>query len=96
MEKRVLGFLFVMFLVMSCAEVVAIDPAVTAEPYGFWSGLWHGIIAPFSFIGSLFKDDIAVYAINNTGGWYDFGFLLGAGVFLGGGSKGASRRKKNG
>ncbi|MBO6525071.1 MAG: hypothetical protein JJ971_14680 [Balneolaceae bacterium] len=95
MEKRVLGFLIVMFLVMSCAEVVPIDPAVTAEPYGFWSGLWHGIIAPFSFIGSLFKEDIAVYALNNTGGWYDFGFLLGVGTFLGGGSKGARRKKKS-
>ena len=94
MEKRIVGFFIVMFLVMSCAEVVGIDPAVTAEPYGFWSGLLHGIIAPFSFIGSLFKDDIAVYAINNTGGWYDFGFLLGVGTFLGGGSKGASSRRK--
>lgn len=44
---------------------------------GFWSGLWHGLILPISWIGSLFSDDIAIYAYNNTGGWYDFGFVLG-------------------
>lgn len=45
--------------------------------YGFWGGLWHGIIAPFSFIGSLFSKDVAVWAVNNNGGWYTLGFLLG-------------------
>ncbi|GAB5408100.1 MAG: hypothetical protein BalsKO_04650 [Balneolaceae bacterium] len=95
MKKRVVGFLIVTFLVMSCAEVVDIDPLVTTEAYGFWSGVWHGVIAPFSFIGSLFKEDIAVYAINNTGSWYDFGFLVGVGTFLGGGSKGARRGKRD-
>tara|TARA_R110000868_G_scaffold410693_4_gene699821 strand:+ start:56246 stop:56536 length:291 start_codon:yes stop_codon:yes gene_type:complete len=94
MKKRALLLVGIVFLTLSCAEVVAIDPAVTTVPYGFWSGLLHGIIAPFSFVISLFKEDIAVYAINNTGGWYDFGFLLGVGTFLGGGSKGASKRKK--
>ena len=39
------------------------------------------------FIGSLFFDDIAMYAINNNGGWYDFGFVLGAGILTRGSSK---------
>ncbi len=51
---------------------------------GFWWGLWHGIIAPFSFIGSLFDPDIAVYDVCNVGGWYDFGFCLGIGAFTSG------------
>lgn len=58
----------------------------TAEAAGFWSGLWHGAIIFFSFIGSLFSDDIAIYAVNNTGGWYDFGFFLGLSLFGGGAS----------
>ncbi len=29
-------------------------------------GLWHGIIAPISFIVSLFNDSVAMYAVNNT------------------------------
>jgi uncharacterized membrane protein len=45
----------------------------------FFSGFWHGIIFPFAFIGSLFDSDIAIYAVNNSGGWYDFGFWLGVG-----------------
>jgi len=48
-----------------------------ADPAGFWTGLWHGIICPLTFIVSLFDDDVAIYEINNNGGWYDFGFLIG-------------------
>ena len=77
----IVGILVVVAVVFSgCADVVTVDKCVDVEEAaGFWSGLWHGLITPFSFIGSLFSDDIAVYAVNNTGGWYDFGFLLGVG-----------------
>lgn len=51
----------------------------SGEPSGFWSGLWHGLISFFTFIGSLFNENVAMYDINNTGGWYDFGFLIGVG-----------------
>ncbi|MDQ3583821.1 MAG: hypothetical protein M3495_20450 [Pseudomonadota bacterium] len=36
----------------------------------------------FSFIGSLFTD-IRMYQFPNSGVWYDFGYLLGASMFLG-------------
>lgn len=78
--------LLVAVLFTGCADVVQIKECVIDAPYGFWGGLWHGIIAPFSFIGSLFSDDIAMYAVNNNGGWYDFGFVLGAGILFGGSS----------
>ena len=78
--------LLVAFLFTGCADVTLINECVTVAPYGFWGGLWHGIVAPFAFIGSLFSDDIAMYALNNNGGWYDFGFVLGAGILFGGGS----------
>lgn len=73
----------------SCADV---SQATIVYPegehtYGFWGGLWHGIIAPISLIGYLFSDDIAVFAQNNNGGWYMFGFLLGVGAFTGGASR---------
>jgi len=94
--KRILGVLCTVFSVAtlwSCADVTPIDKCVTDEPYGFLWGLWHGLIAPISFIGSLIWDDIAMYAVNNNGGWYDFGFVLGAGILFGGGGKaGKSRR----
>jgi hypothetical protein len=71
-------------LFTSCADVTPIKECVIDTPYGFLGGLWHGIILPLSFIGSLFNDDIAMYAVNNNGGWYDFGFLLGVGISFGG------------
>ena len=60
---------------------------------GFWLGLWHGIIAPLTFLISLFTDGVNVYEVNNNGNWYDFGFVLGAGILFGGGSGGSSRRR---
>jgi hypothetical protein len=79
-----------MFLFSSCAEVQHIDSCRTGHTYGFFGGLWHGIIAPVSFVGSLFSNHIAVWAVNNNGGWYSFGFLIGVGSLGFGGSK-ASR-----
>jgi hypothetical protein len=58
---------------------------------GFWRGLWHGIISPITFIISLFTESVNIYEIYNTGGWYDFGFVLGAGILFGGGFLGIFR-----
>ena len=59
---------------------------------GFWLGLWHGIIAPVTFVISLFSDTIHVYEIHNSGNWYNFGFLLGiVSVWGGAGRRTASR-----
>ncbi len=61
---------------------------------GFWLGLWHGIIAPLTFAISLFTDTINMYDVNNNGNWYDFGFVIGAGILFGGGGSGARRSRK--
>ena len=89
-KSYTLYFVLVAFLFTGCADVTLIEECTTVAPYGFWSGLWHGIVAPFAFIGSLFFDSIAMYAVNNTGGWYDFGFVLGAGIL----SFGSNRSSK--
>jgi len=62
---------------------------------GFWLGLWHGIIAPLTFLISLFTDGVNVYEVNNNGNWYDFGFVIGAGILFGGGSGGRRRSKRS-
>ncbi len=85
-------FIAVLFLFSACAHTADVTACVTTEPSGFLGGLWHGIIAPLSFFVSLFSDNIAMYEVNNNGGWYDFGFVLGAGILFGGGSR-ASKRK---
>jgi len=75
-------------LLSGCADVQPnIAPCLEGHVYGFWGGLWHGVIAPFAWIGSLFSDDIAVWAVNNNGGWYRFGFVLGVGALSCGASK---------
>ena len=77
--------IFIMALLLTgCAKAVEVPEGVNLS--GFLGGLWHGIIMIFSFVGSLFSDNIAVYAVYNNGGWYDFGFLLGVGAFAGGAS----------
>lgn len=82
-----------LFLLAGCAHVEPVQDCLTDVPYGFGWGLLHGIIAPFAFIIGLFKDDIAIYAVNNTGGWYDFGYLIGATIIFGGSGRGAKRSK---
>lgn len=86
-SKYFLYALLVTVLFTGCADVTLIDECTTVAPYGFWSGLWHGIVAPIAFIGSLFSDSIAMYAVNNNGGWYDFGFVIGAGILTFGSSR---------
>lgn len=72
------------FLITSCADVSHVQECLqsTEHTYGFWGGTWHGMIMVFSFIGSLFSDNIAIYAVNNNGAWYDFGYIGGFWILL--------------
>ena len=72
-------------------------PDEAGEVAGFWKGLWHGFISPFTFIVSLFKDNVQVFEVHNNGNWYVAGFLMGASAIFGGGSGGAvARRHRHG
>ena len=64
----------------ACAATEA-PTAVAAGAPGFLLGLWHGFIFPVAWIVSLFVPKVAVYAVPNNGGWYDFGYFLGIVVF---------------
>jgi len=55
--------------------------ATAADTPGFLLGLWHGVIFPVAWVVSLFADKVAVYAVPNNGGWYDFGYFPGVVVF---------------
>jgi len=92
----VLVFAAVMLLFASCAHQIDISTCVEGtKEYGFWNGLWHGMIAPFTFIGHLFDNEIAIFATNlkGNGGWYYFGFLMGVGAFSGGASSSTKSRR---
>jgi hypothetical protein len=85
MKKLTIFILFAVGLVLllsGCAdnEVMQCQPPA-GHQYGFWGGLWHGLIVAFDFVGMLIWDDVAVYAPNNNGVWYAFGFTIGCGGF---------------
>lgn len=100
--KRGLGFVMlvvVLVVLVGCAagpNSMIDKPDEAGTVAGFWTGLWHGIIAPITFVISLFNHDVGMYAVHNNGGWYNFGFLFGFGALWGsGGSRaGRSRRSK--
>ncbi len=85
---RALALLLLVMLVAACAAGVNPEVGAAAESgdvAGFWLGLWHGIIAPITFVISLFTENVNIYEVHNNGNWYDFGFVLGAGILFGGG-----------
>ena len=80
------------FVLTSLAMVTVLLLSACAErPMGhdgdpaFVRGLIDGVLAPISFVLSLFSHTIRMYQFPNIGRWYDFGFLLGISVWGGGG-----------
>jgi len=73
--------LFAAALALSACAATQDSAAVAPTAPGFLLGLWHGFIFPVAWIVSLFLDKVAVYAVPNNGGWYDFGYFLGIVVF---------------
>jgi hypothetical protein len=81
-----------MAILMSCTNKEIVAPCLTGHTYGFLGGLLHGFIAPFDLIAMLFRNDITVYASNNNGAWYAFGFLIGSGGWGFFGGRGSSKK----
>ena len=87
----IVGLVIVLLLgTISCAPG---NTRYDDKPAGFWAGLWHGLICAITFIISLFSDSVHMYEMNNTGGWYDFGFILGV-IIIFSGSHGTRCKKK--
>ena len=63
-----------------------------ADPAGFFTGIWHGWIAPITLIWQIFDSDIRIYEPNNTGWWYDAGFYIA--VISGFGGLSLTRKNK--
>ena len=95
---RITALCILVILVLAACTAGANPEAGVADPEGivagFWRGLWHGVIAPVTFVISLFTENVNVYAVHNNGNWYDFGFVLGAGILFGGGGIGGRRSIK--
>ncbi len=93
---RLVGLVVLGLVMAACLAGVnaEVGTAIEGEAVaGFWLGLWHGVIAPFTFIISLFTDNVNFYEVHNNGNWYDFGFVLGAGILFGGRRLGKRRKR---
>ena len=82
---RRLAILLMPLLLAACAASQDAGAVAPTAP-GFLLGVWHGFIFPVAWVISLFADNVAVYAVPNNGGWYDFGYFVGI-VFLGVGAR---------
>ncbi len=86
-NRRSTTIIFMIFSLLLLSACTAGGEIFTTEtPADFWYGLWHGIISIITLIVHIFDNSVIVYEVNNNGGWYDFGFLLGVICIWGGGS----------
>jgi len=98
MGKSLVIIICLVIIVLSLSGCVAGRNVVEGAPdekggvAGFWKGLWHGVISPLTWFISIFTADVNFYEVHNNGGWYDFGFVLGAGIILSGSSQTSRRR----
>ena len=88
-RARLLAALALAASLSACA--LQIGSSVQPGAPGFLLGLWHGFIFPVAWFVSLVMPEVAVYAVPNNGGWYDFGYFLGICVF-GVGAHGGGRK----
>ena len=79
MEKnlKIILALVVLLILSGCADDVSLSEAEFMTKVGFWYGFWHGAILLYSWIISLFDSKVAIFAIYNNGGWYNFGYIVG-------------------
>ena len=98
--KKSIVFITVSFAalaMLSCAagpnQLVG-TPDAEGDVAGFWNGLWHGFIALFTFLISLFSDKVHMYDVHNSGNLYNLGYLIGVMVFFGGGCCGSRKRSR--
>jgi len=98
MQNKIIMLLLIAIILIvvlsGCADLIQYQYSKEIQQVGFWYGLWHGMIMPVSFVISLFNDQVAVYAIYNNGAWYNFGFLLGLSMSIGGGSTASAKKTK--
>jgi hypothetical protein len=99
-KKHIVTFYTVIGVVVlsGCAKHYMV--ATYSEPYGFLSGIWHGIVFPFSLVANLFSwfvslvgisvfRDIQIIGRPNTGiFFYYIGFMLGLSAWGGSGAAG--------
>jgi len=78
MKKNIIKIasVFILALILTGCTFAGDSSNLTSRTPGFFMGIWHGIVAPYTLIVRFFLD-IKMYATTNAGFSYDIGFLLG-------------------
>lgn len=78
MKKKVLILIIlsIAILLLFTGCVPGDGTYTVSKPAGFFWGIWHGWVSPISLVLGLFRKNIRVYEVLNTGWWYDFGFYI--------------------
>jgi hypothetical protein len=93
-KKLPIILLCVFILILVTSSCAPGNTRYDDKPAGFWAGLWHGFICVITFIISLFSKTVEMFEVNNNGGWYNFGFLFGASIALGGAWRSSCKKKR--
>jgi hypothetical protein len=93
MKARIMIMVVTALTALSLAGCFPGSGSTTKEdPAGFFTGIWHGWIAPVSLVVGLFDHTIRIYEPNNAGWWYDLGFYIA--IIAGFGGIAFTRKKK--
>jgi len=68
-----------LILLVGCATQ---PPPIADDPPGFFSGIFHALLLPLAFPGSIFLD-IRIYSFPNSGFFYDLGYVIGLVIHVG-------------
>ncbi len=88
----VLCTLLILLMLISIGCIPGDGASSETKTAGFFTGIWHGWIAPISLIISIFNKDIGIYEVYNNGFWYDLGYYMA--IVSGFGGLALSRRKR--
>ena len=93
----ILGLTAIMlFMLVGCMagpNTLANTPDQQGRIGGLGLGIWHGFIAPVTFVVSLFNNDVHMYDVHNNGNQYNIGFILGLVLFFSVGTTGIFSRR---
>lgn len=92
MRKRAMVVILILVVLFVLSGCLPGNGSNTPDhPAGIFAGIWHGWIAPFSLVISIFNHDISIYEAYNVGFWYNLGYYMA--IISGIGGLSLSRRK---
>lgn len=95
-KKLVFCLVMALLLVMLSGCVPGDGAGAQDKPAGFFWGVWHGWIAPITLILSIFRSNVGIYEVYNSGFWYDLGYYMAIISGFGGLTLARGKRRRGG